>query len=119
MKIAFDVKGTLDGYNEEKVRRLFKWFQDQGHEVHIWSNSFSYAHEMAVKLNHPLKLVHDKYSFYDAKEMDKTVFDFCVEDDTNQWYLASKKFIWVHNVPENPDSYNRMMEEAPCREDLQ
>lgn len=43
MKIAFDVKGTIEGPKGKFVLGMLKMFQDAGHEVIVWSNAYGYA----------------------------------------------------------------------------
>lgn len=122
MKVAFDVKGTLDGHRRVEVRSLLKYFLDQGAEITIWSNLYSYAADMADELEKYFEGVNfqvtGKYSFYDAQEQNLPVFDFCVEDDTGQWYLAAKQIVFVHTIPDKRDMYPELLMNAPKQEDL-
>jgi hypothetical protein len=100
MKIAFDVKGTLDNPHDKRTERmvlaLLETLQKQGHEIIVWSNSFGYAVECVNKLG--LKNVRaesksDKWSRDEANW-----YDVCIEDDTSQTYLAAKRIIFVKDI---------------------
>lgn len=116
MKVAFDVKGTLVGYHQDKVRKLLKWFQGQGAEITVWSNLYQYAYEAAEELR--IDNVETKYSSYDAKEQGRTLFDFCIEDDHGQWYLATKQIIFVDMIPDDERFFPALLANAPKQEDL-
>lgn len=100
MKIAFDVKGTLDGSNKELVLKFFHAMKNAGHQVEVWSNSIMYASECVRENN-----LDVSYSWKDAKsdvDYDESkYFDLAVEDDTRQTYLATKEFLWVHEINES------------------
>lgn len=52
MKVAFDVKGTLEGPKGELVRKLLDGFIAKGNvQISIWSNAYSYA--TSYILNNP------------------------------------------------------------------
>lgn len=107
MRIAFDVKGTLDGYNETKVRALFKALHDAGHHVVVWSNSYGYAHDMAEQLK-ALGFnteADSKYSDSDAEDRGNGMFDIAIEDDTSQTWLAAKKLVFVHELPDDVERF--------------
>lgn len=108
MKIAFDVKGTLDGRKEVEVRFLLKQFYDAGHEIFVWSNSFSYAVDMTEKLKTQYDIVAEpmsKFSTHDGNEM----MDLAFEDDTSQTYLAAKEIIFVHQLPEDIKEFAKQL----------
>lgn len=54
--------------------------------------------EYGIKLSY-----EDKFSKRDASEWGVDLFDLAIEDDTSQTYLAAKKFLWVHDIPENAE----------------
>lgn len=99
MRIAFDVKGTIDGPKGKFVLGLFKFLQDLGHECVVWSNSYGYAVDavMTHALNAEAMPKKGKGDFgYEDKA---SHFDIAIEDDTSQTWLAAKRFIWVHELP--------------------
>jgi hypothetical protein len=97
MKIAFDCMGTLNGSKEKYVLMLLLELQKRGHSITVWSNGPSYP-EAAVK-RHGIKNADTGYK-YGKGDYDRESFDFAVEDDTGQTWLAAKNFIWVHDIPE-------------------
>lgn len=107
MRIAFDVKGTLDGYKKTSVRRVLKLFYDKGHDIIIWSNSYGYAKEMSESLI-PYGLTTNaaaKYSMNDAKQENKPIMDAAIEDDMSQKWLAANKIVWVHDIPDTAEEF--------------
>ena len=102
MRIAFDVKGTLDGHMGPRVRILFLMLEDLGHEMFVWSNSFSYAVEAIEK--HGLKATPlDKFSSFDAHNEGKQLMDLCVEDDRMQDYLGARGILFVDELGDSDD----------------
>ena len=105
MRIAFDVKGTLEGGNYSgRAMNLLLLLHKAGHEVIIWSSVLSYAYRTTVRINQAYGITLDcysKYGEYEREEKNLPIIDFAVEDDTSQDYLAAKNFVWVHNIPEN------------------
>lgn len=110
MRIAFDVKGTIDGPKQKFVLGLLKMLQEQGHDITVWSNSFSYAVD-AVKQHGLNAKVQSKKSRSDMDCEEQDYFDICVEDDTSQSYLAAKRFIWVHELPSAMGGIKKLAEE--------
>lgn len=106
MKIAFDVKGTLLGPKQKYVLMLLEELQGRGHEITIWSNAFPYTLD-AVKV-HDLKNVTTQSKY--AKSELTNLFDYAIEDDTNQTWLAAKKFIWVHDIPGARGGINKLVD---------
>lgn len=103
MRIAFDVKGTIEGPHKAKILRLFHALQARGHELIVWSNLFSYAVD-AVKDNNLKAEYMSKRTIGDC-ETEADAFDYCIEDDISQWWLASRRFIWVHEVPDDIETF--------------
>ena len=99
MKIAFDVKGTIEGSKKQQVLRMFKLFQDAGHDVIVWSNSYGYAVD-AIE-NNLLKNTnpHDKKMKMDVDYEEDRYVDIAIEDDRSQTWLAAKKFVFVDEIP--------------------
>lgn len=98
MRIAVDVKGTLEGSMRAQIVRMMMFLQDQGHEVVVWSNSYSFAVEAVMKLAEtPLEQIDaiSKQATWDTEER----FDIAIEDDRSQTWLAAKNFIWVDEIP--------------------
>lgn len=97
MRIAFDVKGTIEGPKKALVLKLFKGLQAKGHECVVWSNSISYAAD-AVKDNNLEADFMWKKSKIDLKESGSSPFDMAVEDDRSQWWLGAEKFLFVDEL---------------------
>lgn len=96
MKVAFDVKGTLDG-GGNRVMRLLEILKQRGHEITIWSSVYSYAAKWSEILELPAT---EKYSLFQAKRDEKPVFDVAVEDDYTTDYLATRSYAWVDQIPD-------------------
>ena len=109
MRIAFDVKNTLEGHeNSGRIMNLLLLLHKQGHEIIIWSSVLSYAYRTTKRIKDAYGITLDcysKYGTYEAEEQNLPVMDFAVEDDTSQDYLAAQKFVWVHNIPENVEEF--------------
>lgn len=97
MRIAFDVKGTLEGNSGELIRELFKKLREMGHTCVIWSNLYSYAVDCNNKYNLQAK-VEQKRSKSELAEWGKEVYDWAIEDDTSQKWLGAKNFLWVRDI---------------------
>lgn len=100
MKVAFDVKGTIEGHKKDLVLRLFRGLQSQGHTCLVWSNSIGYAVD-AIKDNNldntePLW----KYTKGDVAMQGREMMDICIEDDRSQSYLGSRRFVFVDEINE-------------------
>ena len=103
MRIAFDVKGTIEGHSKDKVLRLFKALEAMGHDLLVWSNSYQYAVD-AVK-NNGLKCPYQsKTTKWDVSDESQYV-DLAIDDDSSQTWLASKRFIWVHELPDDIETF--------------
>ena len=102
MKIACDVKGTLEGPKKKQILKMLDLFAKAGYEIVVWSNLYSYAID-AVKDNNlraeaiPKKSKGDYPHEYD----ESTYYNIAIEDDRKQEYLAAKQFIWVDEIPED------------------
>lgn len=97
MKIAFDVKGTLDGPKTKFVLAMLIALQEMGHECIVWSNSYGYAVDCVRNLglvNVRAESKTDKWSRDEAN-----FYDVAIEDDKQQTWLAAKHFIWVDDIP--------------------
>ena len=99
MKIAFDVMGTIKGPKKEQVLKMFKLFQEAGHEVIVWSNSFGYAVDAINDNNLTNTEPRDKRMKMDVDYEENRYVDIAIEDDRRQTWLAAKKFIWVDEIP--------------------
>ena len=104
MRVAFDVKGTLAG--PEKIEKFFKWFQSKGCEMVIWSNLYSYTTEIKEKLGLEAETMSKKGTFDCEDEME--YMDIAIEDDHSQTWLAAKKIIFVDEVPENEEDFEKL-----------
>src|SRR5580698_6605031 len=98
MKIAFDCLGTLKGPKEKYVLMLLLELQKRGHSITVWSNGPGYPQEAVER--HGLKNVEtsSKYGKGDYQAENGT-FDYAIEDDRSQTWLAAKRFIWVDKIP--------------------
>jgi hypothetical protein len=97
MRVAFDVKGTLDGPNSQKVWKLLQTLESKGCDITIWSSWLPFASELVSNRRLNFK--------YQSKELRGDVplnewFDVAVEDDTQQDFLAAKRFVFVKDIPE-------------------
>lgn len=102
MKIACDVKGTLEGSKKKQVLKILDLFSKAGYSITVWSNLYSYAID-AVKDNNLRAEADSKRSKgdYNFEYDESKYFDFAIEDDRRQEYLAAKKFIWVDDIPDD------------------
>lgn len=104
MRIAFDVMGTLEGRDEAKVLRLYKALQDRGHDMHIWSSSFS----MAMSVNQRLSLdatVQGKFSKAEAANEGDELMDIAIDDDSSQTWLGAKYIVLVRDIPNDVEAF--------------
>ena len=102
MKLAVDVKGTLEGPKKQQILKIIGLFMNAGYEITIWSNLYSYAVDAMMKNN--LKADVDQKrskSDYPFDNDESKFFDFAIEDDRQQKWLATKKFIFVDDIPED------------------
>jgi hypothetical protein len=102
MKIACDVKGTIEGPKKKQVLKLLDLFSRAGYSVTVWSNLYSYAVD-AVKNNNLRAEFDSKKSKgdYPIEYDESKYFNFAIEDDRQQDYLAAKTFIWVDDIPDD------------------
>lgn len=112
MKIAFDVIGTLEGgLKPWKMRHLVYLLAKAGHEVYIWSSLPSAAYRLAQTMEKvgvtctPMS----KYSEYEAKEDGRPIMDIAFDDDRSQTYLATKRFIYVYEVPDDIEAFAKTL----------
>lgn len=97
MKIAFDVMGTINGPKKIQVLAMLRYLKEQGHEVVVWSNLYSYAtdavRDYALDVEAmPKKMMLD----YDSEA---EAMDLAVEDDRSQTWLGARNFIFVDEIP--------------------
>lgn len=98
MKIAFDVKGTIEGPDQYKVLKLFFALKALGHEMIVWSSEYSYA--VRANKKHGLDaIVMSKLWKADTIGSVEYWMDLAIDDDSSQDYLASHKFLWVRHLP--------------------
>lgn len=97
MRIAFDVKGTIEGPKGAVILEAFRKLQGAGHTCVVWSNLYSYATDVIAK--HGLKAdAMDKRSTSELEERGLEPFDVAIEDDRGQWYLGAKTLIFVDEI---------------------
>lgn len=98
MRIAFDVKGTLEGPREHLVLGLLIQLQELGHEIIVWSNSFGYAVDCAKNLGLVGVRVESKRNKWNTPAED--FYDVAIEDMAEQRdWLAAKRVILVSELP--------------------
>lgn len=116
MRIAFDVKGTLvEGQDPVKIRHLLYQLHKRGHNITVWSNSFSYTQDFLKDYPNHGELVHNtcsKMSKREMQEMDIPLFDYAIEDDYCQDYLGANKIWFVSEIcaMENMDKFIKELE---------
>lgn len=98
MRIAFDVKGTLDGPKSGLVLHIFDQLQKQGHECVVWSNYLDYAVQAIKKHNLQNTTPMTKKSKVDMMNSEEGMFDLAIEDDRSQTWLGAKKFAFVDEL---------------------
>ena len=108
MRIAFDVKGTIEGPKKQYIIELLRILKEKGHEVLVWSNSGTYAYHAVTDNNLDCPFM-TKFTFGES-EFHGGPMDLCIDDDSSQEWLGSKRFIWVHNVPEFMDGIRLLAE---------
>lgn len=111
MKIAFDVKGMLDGRKSKEVMIILKAFEAAGHGIFVWSNSYNYARDFVRDNNLSAWAINKvEKNGYDGEEEKEDYMDLAIEDDTNQTWLATKRFVWVDDIPTDTDELNEFVE---------
>lgn len=99
MRIAFDVKGTIEGPKKELVLKLFKGLQAKGHICIVWSNYYGFAVDAIKNNNLTNTQAMSKASSYDLEDQRQPLFDLAVEDDRMQGsYLGAKEFLFVDDI---------------------
>lgn len=98
LRVAFDVKGTIEGPHKDLVLRLFKGLQEKGHNCYVWSNLYSYALDAIRDNNLENTVAMAKKSKGDLLGDGNELFDVCIEDDRRQTYLGAKRIIFVDEL---------------------
>lgn len=102
MKVACDVKGTLEGSKKKQVLKLLELFAKAGYEITVWSNLYSYAVDAVRDNNLRADSDQKKGKFdYPYSDDESLHFNFAIEDDRSQTWLAAKQMIWVDQIPED------------------
>jgi hypothetical protein len=111
MRIACDVKGTLEGPKKAQVVEILKILQGNGAKITVWSNLYSYA-SRALSENKDIHFegAESKCSKSDLYFNENLYFDIAIEDDRMQSYLASKRFIWVDEIPDKVEDVEYWLE---------
>lgn len=100
MRIAFDVKGTIQGPYQDKVLRLFRAFEKRGHEMIVWSSVYSYATDAVAK--HGLNArPMSKMLGCEASSNDRV--NICIDDERQTW-LATDRLILVSELPDDVEA---------------
>lgn len=104
MRIAFDVKGTLDGVDENRMVRLFRVLEKLGHTMIVWSSDSGFAVDVMKKhgINGEIYTKYTKGS-YEAESYG--LMDVAIEDDRSQTWLAAKQIVFVHDVPDDVEAF--------------
>lgn len=102
MKIAFDVKGTIDGPNQDKVLRLFRALQQQGHEMVVWSSRYSYATGAVAKHSLSAEALPKTDKWGEVAESD--YMDIAIDDEPQTW-LTAKRLILVRDLPADVEAF--------------
>lgn len=100
LRVAFDVKGTIEGPKKALVLKLFKGLQDKGHKCFVWSNSMDFAVDAIIENNLKNTEAMHKWSKSDFKDVGALLMDICIEDDRSQTWLGTKRFIFVDELDE-------------------
>lgn len=109
MRIAVDVKGTIEGPKQVSILAMIRRAQELGHEVVVWSNSFGYAVDAVKK--HSLNCEpQDKKMKSDLDNDESAFFDLVIDDDMSQDWLAAKRFLWVRDIPNDDIAAVEMLE---------
>jgi len=111
MRIAFDVKGTLEGPKKNILLSAFVKLQEMGHECVVWSNSYGYAVD-AVRDNNLDAEPMSKTMKMDLDHDETKFFDVAIDDDSSQTWLAAKRFIWVHEIETTGWLLNKILGES-------
>jgi hypothetical protein len=102
MKIAFDVMGTIEGPKQKQVLELFWKLHKAGHEMFVWSNSFSYAAQAVIDHKLPATALL-KNGKFNADDSAYGLMDVAIEDDTSQTWLGANRIIFVHELTAKTD----------------
>jgi hypothetical protein len=98
MKIAVDVKGTIEGPKQKQILTMIQALQQRGHEVVVWSNLYQFATDAVRKHNLSCQAM-EKLTLMDVVNDGMGPMDLAIDDDSSQNWLASKRFLWVHQLP--------------------
>jgi CspA family cold shock protein len=109
MKIAFDVKGTIEGPKQKEVLELFWRLQREGHEMFVWSNLFSYAAQAVIDHKLPATALL-KNGISDYPESAYGLMDVAIEDDRSQTWLGANKIVFVDELNDKTDFFNQLTE---------
>lgn len=110
MKVAFDVKGTIDGHKQDLVLKLFHGLQKKGHQCVVWSNLYSYAVDAVKEHGLTNTKTMSKMSRFELKEQEMDQMDLAIEDDRSQTWLGAKRFIFVDELDE--ETVNSILQSA-------
>lgn len=102
MKIAFDVKGTIEGPRKIAILDMIRRFHVAGHDIIVWSNLYRYAVD-AVKDNNLNAEATSKQMQSDLDYDESLYVDFAIEDDHSQTWLPAKRFVWVDDLPKDEE----------------
>ena len=108
MRIAFDVKGTINGPDHDKVLKLFHALQAMGHEMFVWSTFIGYAVDAISEHNLKAESMWKK-SLSELNEWGMEPMDVCIEDDSSQTWLGSKKIILVSDLPDDIEAFAKQI----------
>jgi hypothetical protein len=98
VKVAFDVKGTIEGPKKELVLKLFKAFQENGYECVVWSNWYRFAVDCIKDNKLENTTPETKRSKSDFRDYEIPLYDLAIEDDRSQTWLAASRIVFVDEL---------------------
>lgn len=101
MKIAVDVKGTIEGPKQKQILALIHALKDKGHDIIVWSSVFSYA---ANAINdHKLDFANPESKTDKWSTTPEYYYDVAIDDDRDSQYLAANKLVLVDELCDDVD----------------
>lgn len=100
MRVAFDVNGTLFGPKQTSLLAILEYYRQRGHEIVVWSNSYTYVTQAIESLNLRPCLSMIKQYTYGTPELPHAV-DLAFEDDAGQDNLDTHSWVLVADVPDD------------------
>lgn len=113
MKVAFDVKGTLQG-GGDKVHKLFKWFESKGCKMIIWSSFYDYAIKAQKKFGYDASIMEKLPRLLDEDLENNPNYNIDIAIDDNNFIrrngeiepiIACNHMIAVDEIPEDESKF--------------